>query len=106
MTAFTPSAFRKPVVGIKPLRVLPEMPPCPISMFKLPKRDEGPPEAEVAVVVVTMPLGLAAGAAGTGSPFVLTADCETPCEGEVMPMTLLPDKTPFPKETFWAFNVE
>ena len=28
MTALTPSALRKPVVGIKPLIVLPEMPPA------------------------------------------------------------------------------
>src|ERR1039458_789979 len=105
MTAETPSALRKPVVGIRPLTVLPEMPPCPISMLKVLER-EWEPGVEVVVAVVTVPLGLGAGDAGTGSPVVVTVDPEILCEGEVRPIALVPDKTPFPKETFWAFNVE
>src|ERR1039458_4415315 len=97
MTAETPSALRKPVVGIRPLTVLPEMPPCPISMLKVLER-EWEPGVEVVVAVVTVPLGLGAGDAGTGSPVVVTVDPEILCEGEVRPIALVPDKTPFRSE--------
>src|SRR5216117_1985908 len=72
-TAFTPSAFRKPVAGDKPLTVLKPRPPPPI----IESRTVAVVEPGVA------PLGLPLGNGGGGVPGMV--------------VVLLPDITPFPK---------
>src|ERR1035441_7356539 len=80
MTAFTPSAVRKPGLGISPLAVLAVMPPVPWSKVKMELwLDDG---------VVVMPPK----AGAEGVPGVV--------------IVVLPDKAPLPNVTFWALKVE